>query len=810
VKARWMLTAALALGCGPAAMDGGDGAVAREDGALSPPDAAVPEGPVCDADVRWFRQTLWTPLLAVQCAGCHNAAGTAATTRMVFRAESEAGWLEHNFRAVRAVALAELAGVPQLLLRPSGRHPMGHTGGTLTAPGTSEYADLERFVARARTPTCGATMPGADGGVTMPTEPSRCATVRPGARMLRRLTASEYDRTVRDLLGTTAQHGARFVADPVVEGFDNDAASLVVSPLLAEQLRVAAEALATEGAAALARIAPCTPASPTDAVCARRFVESFGERAFRRPLAAGDVTRYLALHAAISAQEGFAEGVEAVVAAMLQSPHFLYRMELGVAMGTGYQLTPWEVATELSYLLTGTLPDAALFEAARSGALATSAGIETQARRLLATPGAQESMRRFVTQWLDVDRLSSVPKDGTSFPAFTPAVRASMRGEFDRYVDAVLSRRGATLVELLTSPFTFVDPTLATFYGMTPDGAPDAQGFRRVSRLEAQRVGVLGLGAVQTTHARPNASSPVHRGRLVRERLLCQTLPPPPPGVNAQPPDPDPRRTVREQYAMHASVRPCVDCHRLIDPIGFTFEFFDGVGRFRTTEAGRPVDGRGEVVGSRTSDRAVADGRGLVEHLAASPEVHDCFARQLFRYAYAMGAGEQTSCALAEVQERFRGSMLSVDELFVALARSVHFTRREGPTTPVTPTPDAGVADARGDAMVAAEAGADAGRDAAMPTPDAMTSGPMTTAGVTTMTVRDSTWDMGFCERVIVTNGTAAPVDWAVVHTIAGTVTTSWNSERTGDSGAVVFRGAMWNRTLAPRERTELGFCARR
>jgi hypothetical protein len=822
-----MLTAALALGCAQGEMNNGDGAppalpdgamqledgaVVLEDGALYQPEAAVPAGPVCDADVQWFRQTLWTPLLAVQCVGCHNAAGAAAATGMVFRAESETGWLEHNFRAARAMALSELAGIPQLLLRPTGRHPMGHTGGTLAAPGTSEYADLERFVARARTPTCNTAMPGQDGGVTPPTEPDRCATVRPGARMLRRLTASEYDRTVRDLLGVNAQYGARFVADPVVDGFDNDAASLVVSPLLAEQLRVAAEALATTASAApmLSRIVPCTPASPTDAACARRFVETFGERAFRRPLAAADVTRYVNLHAAIATQEGFAEGVEAVVTAMLQSPHFLYRTELGVAMGTGYQLTSWEVASELSYLFTGSMPDAALFEAARSGALTTPAQIEAQARRLLATPGARESLRRFVSQWLDVDRLSSVPKDGVTFPAFTPAVRASMRGEFDHYVDAVLSRRGATLVELLTSPFTFVDPTLAAFYGLTPEGAADAQGFRRAAMLEPQRLGVLGLGAVQTTHARPNSSSPVHRGRLVRERLFCQHLPPPPPGVNAQPPDPDPRRTVREQYAMHSSVRPCVDCHRLIDPIGFTFEFFDGVGRYRAMEAGRPIDGRGEVVGSRSSDRAVMDGRGLIEHLAASPEVHDCFARQVFQYAFAAEPGSQTACALAEVQQTFRGARLSVDELFVALARSVHFTRREGPSTPVMPTPDAGVADAAADVMMAAETGTDAGRDAAMPTPDATVTGPTTTMGVTTMTVRDSTWDTGFCERIIVTNGTGAPLDWTVVHTIAGTVTTSWNSERTGDSGAVVFRGAMWNRTLGPRERTELGFCARR
>ncbi len=787
------LSIALALGCSTAPGSSDTDATVADDASA---------GPVCERDLTWFRQSLWTPILAVSCVGCHSAAGTARNTRMVFRSEGSDGWLEANFRATRAVATTQLAGVPLLLLRPTGRHPMGHTGGTLTPPGSNEYAAFGDFIARVATPECDApgTVPSADGGVTS------CETVTPGPRVLRRLTPSEYDRTVRDLLGVESHHGERFAADPVVDGFDNDARSLVVSPLLAEQLRVAAEALATDATRDLSRVSPCVPSGASDVACARRMIESFGQRAFRRPLTSDEADRYATLHATIATGEGFQEGVEAVVSAMLQSPHFLYRSELGVASGARWRLTQWEIASELSYLLTGSMPDAPLFEAARVGALSTPAAIEAQARRLLGTPGARESMRRFVRQWLDVDRIATVPKDSATFMSFTPAVRASMSGEFDRFVDAVMFREGARFSDLFTSTFTFVDPTLSTFYGLRAEGALDAQGYGRVSMVEAQRRGVLTLGAVMAVHGRPNSSSPVHRGRMVRERLLCQPLPPPPPGVNAQPPVPDRSRSLREQYSAHSSTHPCVDCHRLIDPIGFTFEFFDGVGRYRATENGAPIDAHGEIVGSVRTDGTVADARALIERLAESPEVHDCFAKQLFRYAYAMTSGSQTACALGELQSQFRASNLSIEELLVALTRSAHFTERadEAPA-PVTDggAPVDAAADAPSDAIAV-----DAARpDAAV---DVTPVGPMTTPGITTTPVRDSSWETGFCERVVVVNSTSAPLTWTVVHNVAGRITNSWNSERTGDTGAVVFRGVMWNATLGAGERTELGFCAAR
>jgi hypothetical protein len=784
-----------------------DGAVIDPDSGALPPgsDAAIDPGPPpCADDLAWFQREVWTPILAVRCAGCHNAEGPAQNTRMVFQPATQAGWQEHNFRATRTVALMDIAGTSNLLLRPSGMHPMGHTGGTLVTTVSTEYATLSRFIARVRTPECD------DPSMTTPDPTTSCTQVTPGLRQLRRLTPTEYDLTVRDLLGVESRHAENFVADPVVGGFDNNAAALVVSPVLADQLRTAAEALATEALRTPTRIIPCAPASATDMTCARTFIETFGRKAFRRPLTMTETQRYLALHMQIATGEGFNEGAEAVVTAMLQSPNFLYRSELGTADANGYRLTAWEVASELSYLLWQSMPDDALFMAAQSGGLDTAQGIEAQARRLLASPRARPALRAFVHQWLDVERLATVPKDATAFPTFSTALRGAMRDELDRFVDDVIFRPNGRFPDLLTAPYTFVNPALASFYNLTPDAtsAADAAGFRRASTVEAQRRGILTLGGVMATHARPNSSSPIHRGKLVRERLLCQELPPPPPGINAQPPPLDARQTIRQQYVAHAQMHPCVDCHRLIDPVGFAFEWFDGVGRFRAMENGRAIDSTGEIVGSARTDATFADARGLIDTLAMSPEVHDCFARQLFRYAYAVEESQRTACALAQVQERFRTSNLSVPELVVALTQSPHFTRRAGDAPP--PTADAGVtADASTADVPTATRDAGGANDAGSPDAGGTTMG-MMTPGVTVTATRDSSWETGFCERVTVTNTTSARVDWVVTHNIAGRVTQNWNSERTGDSGAVVFRGAAWNRTLDPRGTAEFGFCAAR
>jgi hypothetical protein len=513
----------------------------------------------------------------------------------------------------------------------------------------------------------GCTAVGTWGAPTAPTpEPAPPATavapLSPGERLLRRLSRSEYDRTAADLLGIPSDHLSALAPDTVVNGFDNGADALVVSGLLADQLRAAAEDLAE-------RAAPLLPCQ--DTLCLEGFVRSFGARAFRRPLSDAEVARYLALHQDLAASGGFRLGLQWVVTAMLESPYFLYRSEIGDADGL---LSPYEIASELSYLLTGTMPDGALFDAAASGALASPDGIAAQVRRLLADPRAKWTFHRFVSAWLRFDLLEQVPKDPAIYPEFAdPALRASMRSESERFVDEVLEHGDATLGELLSAPFTFVDPGLARLYGLPFTGTAAVQ---KVSLAGAARGGLLTQGAVLSTAARPDSSSPILRGKLVREQLLCQALPPPPPGVVANPPPLDPHQTARQRFAAHDSVQPCAGCHRLMDPIGLGFEDFDGIGRYRTIDGGQPIDASGEIVGSPHSDGRFDGVLDLARTLAASSDVEACFARQWFRFATGLGDGTELEPEVEAFAARFMSRGGDVLDLLAALTEAPHFVRR--------------------------------------------------------------------------------------------------------------------------------------
>ncbi|MCC7536624.1 MAG: DUF1592 domain-containing protein, partial [Deltaproteobacteria bacterium] len=656
-----------------------------DDGGLSP---VGPAAPVCDDELDWFRTRLWEPILSVECLGCHQDAGPARETRMILREPLTRADEESNFDAVRSVALAELSGTPVLLLRPTLRHPEGHTGGLRVPVDSAEYRDLEAFAALARTETCDPPAPPV----------LSCDAPSPGARSLRRLSRAEYDATVRDLLGID-QSRARttFAADPVVHGFDNQAASLEVSPLLADQLRDAAEALAAEAVRdRLDRVVDCVPEPTREADCARQSIVAFGERAFRRPLTDEEIERYLALWQVArgpSASEGsFSTAIELVVTAMLQSPHFLYRPELGTADGDRFRLSAWEVASQLSYLLWGTMPDDALFEAARSGVLDSAEGRLSEARRLVADPRARATLLRFAAQWLDYGRIATVPKDPIHYPELTPDIRTALAAEADAFVERVVLEGRGSLVDLLVSPERRIDPALAGFYGVG-DGAP-------VDSLDPDRRGVLTLGAVLATHARPNSSSPVHRGRLVRERILCQELPPPPPGIMAVPPPLDPSLTTRERYRAHSAEEPCNGCHRQMDPIGFAFERYDGIGRYRTAEGGHPIDAAGEIVGLGAARPGAGealrfDGTAeLAAVLVDLPQVADCFVTQWFRFAYGVEENEELACLVRDLGAQFHASELTIADLLVALATSDRIVHRRADPEPTSPPPIVPDADA--------------------------------------------------------------------------------------------------------------------
>ena len=741
----------------------------------------------CPDDLAYFEANIWEPILSKKCAVCHSDAGLAKGSRLVLRPGSEPGALEANFEAVKAIAASmEDGGESALLLRPSGRHSKGHTGGALIPFQGPEWKTLEVFVSRVtQAKNC-------DAAITT------CSEVKPGGRMLRRLSRHEYDATIKDLFGFDSKWGASFTADTVVNGFDNNASALKVTPLLADQARRAAEEIAELAMQSPGGLVPCDPAAG-DAACADKFIDSFGKRAFRRPLDDADRKRYADLYAAVAADAGFAEAVKTVISAILQSPYFLYRLELGGLPDADgmVSLTQHEIASELSYFFWGSMPDQGLFAAADAGSLSSPEAIEKQARRLLADPRSDAVLERFTEQWLEIDRLASVPKDSAVFPELNASLRGAMSDETRRFISHVVREGTGTLPELFTAKYTFASPELAQFYGLPapPAGVPGEPAM--IDLTGTPRAGLLTQGSLLTTHARPNASSPIHRGKVVRERLLCQSLPPPPPGLNVQPPPVDPSKSTRERYIAHATVEPCQSCHRFIDPIGFGFEHFDGIGRYRDAEGAHAIDATGEIVATDSTNGAF-DGAGeLAAALAESPDVHACFALQWFRFAYGVEENASLSCAVDELSGELSASGLNIEELLVALTRTAHFTRR------LSDGSESGSSGGTGGG-----GGGGGGAGGAGGSPDPGTGGPATTGDLEVVRTNDTKWETGYCDSVKVTNKGSGAIVWSIKLTIDGSMTDMWNAKAEGTTGTVTVTGVEWNASLEPQASASFGFCA--
>ncbi len=733
----------------------------------------------CPDDPAYFAANVFEPILDNKCVNCHAEGGLAGKSRLILTPGDAA----KSFASARAAAGIVEFGEPILLSRPSGRHPSGHPGGTLTPVGSHDYTTLGTFIGRVtKGEGCG-------------DAPASCAAPEPGRRLLRRLSRAEYDATVNDLFAFSQTNGASFTADTVVNGFDNNADALRVTPLLAEQMRKAAEAIAHKAITERPEIVPC-PIASGDAACAASFIDTFGKRAYRRPLDQGEGDRLKALYAAVAPAEGFSMGVEAVLAAMLQSPSFLYRSELGDHAGKGeYRLTGWEIASELSYLVWGTMPDDALFQAAESGALATPAGVQHEVERLVADPRSDALMSRFVEGWLQLDRLANVPKDATVYPTFDPAIREAMLGEARRFVKRVVRGGSGSLPELLSSKTTYVNDALAGFYGISASGAADPEGYREAS-FDATRGGLLTLGAVLATHAHPGDSSPIHRGKLVRERLLCQPLPPPPPSVNASPPPLDPSLTTRERFAAHSVNEPCKSCHKLIDPIGFGFEHFDGVGRYRADEGGLPIDTTGAIVQSSHTDGAFDGVLDLSAMLAESPDVKACFALQWIRFGYGTEEDQALGCLAGDIAKDVGSGGNDMIRVLTALTNAPWFTRRVGE---IPSDPGGGAGGSGGSSGEGGAGGANGG--------DASSSGGPTTPDLVVTTTIDSQWPTGACKSVTVKNQTASSLAWSIPLDPGGAINNIWNAVPMGTGPMTVFSGVDYNKTLDPMGSTSFGFC---
>jgi hypothetical protein len=522
---------------------------------------------------------------------------------------------------------------------------------------------------------------GSSGGSSAPTPavPSAtgtaCKDVQPGQSPLRRLTRAEYDNTVRDLLGEASGPAHDFPDEERSFGFDNNATTRSVSDLLADRYVGAAAKLADVAVAKLPTLLACDPVKSGEPACLTMFLDTFARRAWRRPLEA-DERANLEQTFADGKTTTFAEGIGAVVQVLLLSPQFLYRVERGTPVpgASHLALTGYEMASRLSYMLWGTMPDADLMTAAESGALGTREAVRAQAERMLKDPRAAALVGRFSDEWLRLDELSDLDKDIDIFPAFTADVRDPLRQETQKLVDKVVWHGDGKFSALLTSPTTFVNGPLATYYGIT---GVTGDAYKEVPLDPKQRLGFLGHAGILSVLGVPadGLTSLVFRGLFVRERLLCQPLGDPPPNAQSENPPFTPTTTAREWSVARQAKANCGACHRMMDPIGFGLENFDGIGQWRTSDHGQPVDAQGELSGTDI-DGSFSGAPELAQRLARSPMVSDCMATQWFRFGYGREEAKEDACTLGTLRTAFATSGGNIRDLLIALTQTDAFMFR--------------------------------------------------------------------------------------------------------------------------------------
>lgn len=495
--------------------------------------------------------------------------------------------------------------------------------------------------------------------------------------LMRRLTHAEYRHSVEDLLGPGLPDATLgFPDEPVVLGYDNNREAIAISDVLVERYRDAAEAYASAVVDDPSRRQAVVGCDAAAAGCLEQFVRSFGRRAYRRPLAQGEVDALVGLGLDAMAADPEPElGARIVLEAMLQSPSFLYRVEVGEpdpSDPAARVLTGYEVASRLSFLVLASTPPDALLDAAEAGALDDADGLEDALDGLLADPRAPERLARFYGQWLDLAELPAVARATEDYPQWSETLRASMAEEAHHLLRTHLLGDG-DLLDVLVDDRVWVDAELAALYGLP---APDA-GFAEVQApAERERSGLLTTAAILTVTGREGVTTPIRRGRFVREALLCHTMPPPPVDVPMVP-APIEGESERERLARHREDPACAGCHDLLEPLGFGLARYDAIGALRTVDAaGQPISAAGSFDGEDEPDfeGAAQLGAALREH----PDVSACVVRQVHRYAYGRGETEADACTIDALVDGFEASGRSFRALLAALVRSDAFRRLPG------------------------------------------------------------------------------------------------------------------------------------
>jgi hypothetical protein len=565
----------------------------------------------------------------------------------------------------------------------AGQGSMNH-GGTAGQGSMSQGGTGQGATGSGGTGQGGTDQAAGDDPYAIPASPPGAVLVQ--TARVARLSRQQWSNTIRDLLKVTdiADIDSAVTGDALV-GFDNEADDLYVTEQLRQQLADAAEKLAdkvTGDATALARLVPSNAPSDT-AGRARAFITGFGQRAFRRPLTDAEVTTHLGLFnqgpTLYPGVDAFKAGASLVIQAMLQSPYFLYRTELGTAApgATQVPLNDWEVAAKLAFSITNTMPDDALFAAAAAGQLHDKNGVADQANRLLEGSTGTSGLRNFNLQVYRLGTYDGITRDATVFPDFKANSPAAMKEEVLEFIDWVFGQ-GRGIKDFYTAPVGFVNSLLAPVYKVSGNFSSDPLTLSKVDLDPTQRAGLLTqAGFLSSYISVGNEPDIIHRGVFIAERLLCKELPPPDPAAVAKGLIDTPGLTNRERVEQTTGVGTCgQSCHAaLFNPLGYAFENYDAIGEYRTMDQGKPVN----AADSYEFDgqlKSFNNGIELSALLADAKETHACYLQNMMSYLQGRQLADEQQTMVDYYARLSRAGMVSLHDLELQIVTSDAFLNR--------------------------------------------------------------------------------------------------------------------------------------
>jgi hypothetical protein len=495
------------------------------------------------------------------------------------------------------------------------------------------------------------------------------------AAPLRRLTRAEYRNIVREVLGVEPPAAALLPDDSLSSGFTSTAGQLTTIASATRYLDAASD-VATKLTSSIRNLVPCDAAADENA-CLDAFLAKIGSRLFRRPISVAEKARYASQFRAARASDTYEQSASLVAESLLVAPEFLFVEEpSGGVAGTRHALNDWQIASRLSLVLWDSVPDEPLLALAQAGSLSTPNAVSAQVERMLTDPRARAPIRSFFDDWLELSKIENVTRDASAYPTVTPALLAELAEESRRYAEHVFWEAN-DFRQLFVSTTRYRSQALSAFYA---DGLTQGSGIERFDgEISERHFGLLSQAGVLMTLAQAQKTAAIHRGVFLRRKLLCEALPPPPPGLATPLPEISAGVSSRQRISEHTSAPVCAACHAQINPLGFTLDHFDIAGQWRDRDEGAPIDATASITDAGFAGN-VDGARALSQQLAASPSAQACVARQLFSFVFGKKPAQSEAALFDATTKKFEASGFSLKTLITELVTADDFRARVEPS----------------------------------------------------------------------------------------------------------------------------------